>query len=75
MKKEIVLLLRPMTKKSQLNDISGNSKEDVSDAYSVKCFCFTFCELGMTILSSFSYWLKLIIAELRARSAPAEHHG
>ena len=36
MKKEIVLLLRPMTKKSQLNDISGNSKEDVSDAYSVK---------------------------------------
>ena len=36
MKKEIVLLLRPMTKTSQLNDISGNSKEDVSDAYSVK---------------------------------------
>ena len=35
MKKEIELLLRPMTKTSQLNDISGNSKEDVSDAYSV----------------------------------------
>ena len=36
MKKEIVLLLRPMTKASQLNDISGNSMEDVSDMYSVK---------------------------------------
>ena len=36
MKKEIVLLLRPMTKTSQLNDISGNSMEDVSDMYSVK---------------------------------------
>ena len=35
MKKEIELLLRPMTKTSQLNDISGNSKEDFSDAYSV----------------------------------------
>ena len=36
MKKEIALLLRPMTKTNQLNDISGNSKENVSDAYSVK---------------------------------------
>ena len=35
MKKGIVLLLKLMTKSSQLNDISGKSKEDVSDAYPV----------------------------------------